>query len=100
MLTLLAILATLVQPRESPTPPANADVVIAAAGDIACDPAGAIDRTLGAVLGWCKMGDTEGLIEERHVDAVLALGDEQYQNATTDGFAHGYGLSWGKVKAI
>ena len=99
-LTLLAVFAMLVQPRESPTPPSTADMVIAAAGDIACDPAGTIDRTLGTVLGWCRMGDTEKLIEERRVDAVLALGDEQYQSATTDGFAHGYDLTWGKVKAI
>src|ERR1700680_3370021 len=100
MLALLAVLALLVQPREPPAPGSNADVVIAAAGDIACDPAGAIDRTLGAILGWCRMADTERLIEDRHADAVLALGDEQYQNATTDGFAHGYDLTWGKLKAI
>jgi predicted phosphodiesterase len=100
MLTLFAVLTLLVQPRESTAQPQKAEVVIAAAGDIACDPAGTIDRTLGAVLGWCRMADTERLIQERHVDAVLALGDEQYQSATTDGFAHGYDLTWGKSKAI
>ena len=100
MVALIIAALLLAQPPPSPSPSKQADVVIAAAGDIACDPFGSIDRTLGNVLGWCKMADTARLIEERHVDAVLALGDEQYQNATTNGFALGYSLSWGKLKAI
>lgn len=100
MLAFIIAVALLAQPLQSPAPAAQPDVEIAAAGDIACDPYGAIDRTLKTLLGWCKMADTARLIESRHVDAVLALGDEQYQNATTDGFARAYGLSWGKVKSI
>jgi hypothetical protein len=100
--TVLAILAAatlLVQPRTmSAAHPTT--VVIAAAGDIACDPFGSLDKALTKILGWCRTADTERLIESRHVDAVLALGDEQYQTASTDGFARGYGLSWGKLKAI
>ena len=100
MIALLVAVALLVQPRESPVPSTQSDFVIAAAGDIACDPFGTLDRTMASLLGWCRMADTERLIEDRHVDAVLALGDEQYQSATTDGFARGYGLSWGKLKSI
>ena len=99
MVALLAA-ALLAQTRPPPGPAPKSDVVIAAAGDIACDPSGLIDRNIGPLLGWCRMGDTARLIETHTVDAVLALGDEQYQNATTDSFAHGYALSWGKLEAI
>jgi len=100
MVAMLLAAALLVQPAQSPAPAVQRDVVIAAAGDIACDPFGSLDRTLTKLLGWCRMADTAQLIKDRNVDAVLALGDEQYQSATTDGFARGYGLSWGKLKAI
>jgi hypothetical protein len=100
MLALIFALALLAQPLQSPAPAAQPNIEIAAAGDIACDPYGTIDRTLKTLLGWCRMADTARLIEGRHVDAVLALGDEQYQSATTDGFARSYDLSWGKLKSI
>lgn len=86
----------------APTTPATktADPVIAAAGDIACDPFGMIDRTMTGFLGWCRMAQTARLIESHHVSAVLALGDEQYQSATPDDFAYGYALTWGAFASI
>jgi hypothetical protein len=100
MIAVFIAVALLAQPGSSPTPAAQRDVVIAAAGDIACDPFGTVDRTLTKLLGWCRMGETARLIEARHVDAVLALGDEQYQSARTDDFARGYDLTWGALKSI
>jgi calcineurin-like phosphoesterase family protein len=85
-----------------PNPPASraGDPVIAAAGDIACDPFGMIDKTMTGLLGWCRMAQTARLIKMDHVAAVLALGDEQYQSATPDDFAYGYALTWGAFESI
>ena len=103
MFALILGLALLVRAQTLPAnAPSNAssDPVIAAAGDIACDPFGSLDRMLTNVLNWCRSADTARLIEAHHVSAVLALGDEQYQNATTDGFGHAYAQTWGAFKAI
>jgi hypothetical protein len=85
-----------------PNPPASrsADPVIAAAGDIACDPFGMIDKTMTGLLGWCRMAETARMIKMDHVAAVLALGDEQYQSANPDDFAYGYALTWGAFEDI
>jgi len=100
MIAVFIVAMLILQSVASPAPGAQRDVVIAAAGDIACDPFGMLDRTLTKLLGWCRMGETARLIEVRHVDAVLALGDEQYQSARTDDFARGYDLTWGALKSI
>jgi hypothetical protein len=101
----ISILMSLLGPSHATTPPKApasraADPVIAAAGDIACDPFGMIDKTMTGLLGWCRMGETARLIKMEHVAAVLALGDEQYQSATPDDFAYGYALTWGTLEAI
>jgi hypothetical protein len=83
-----------------PTASHGGDPVIAAAGDIACDPFGMIDNAMTGLLGWCRMAETARLIKSEHVAAVLALGDEQYQSATPDDFAYGYALTWGKFASI
>jgi hypothetical protein len=88
---------------------AAADPVIAAAGDIACDPndpgynfgEGTIDR--------CRQHATSDLLVGAGLAAVLPLGDIQYSSATlpkTSGSAWLAGIqtvydpTWGRVKAI
>jgi hypothetical protein len=79
---------------------AAADPVIMAAGDIACDPAdpgynggaGSADR--------CHQQATSDLLLGVPLDAVLPLGDIQYDSASTARIAAVYAPTWGRVKAI
>jgi hypothetical protein len=72
---------------------APSDPVIAAAGDIACSPddpsfnggSGSGDR--------CRMAATAGLLSG--ADAVLPLGDEQYETGALSDFQASYGPTWG-----
>ena len=75
---------------------AAGDPVIAAAGDIACDPAdgdfnGGIGRN-----GDCEQAATAALISQINPDAVLPLGDNQYYCAGYSAFLQSYNLSWGQ----
>jgi hypothetical protein len=75
-----------------------ADVVVYAAGDIACDP---LDPGYNAGYGTataCRQGATADLIDDGGANAVLALGDLQYEAATLSNFQQSYGPSWGRMK--
>ncbi len=75
------------------------DPVVAAAGDIACAPDdGLFNRGLG-MSGACQQGATAKLLDQIKPDAVLALGDLQYDNGTPEAFAGSYDTTWGKWKA-
>jgi acid phosphatase type 7 len=95
--TCVALLGILV-----PTVPAAraADPVIAAAGDIACDPndpyyiAGFGDAT------HCRQRYTSNLLVNAGLAVVLPLGDLQYDSATLADFQSVYHPTWGRVKAI
>ena len=79
---------------------AAADPVIMAAGDIACDPtdpgynggAGSADR--------CHQQATSDLLLSTPLDAVLPLGDIQYDSASTARINAVYAPTWGRVKSI
>jgi peptidoglycan/xylan/chitin deacetylase (PgdA/CDA1 family) len=76
----------------------NADPVVGAAGDIACDPtAPAFDYGLGTATD-CRASHTVGLL--KGVDAVLTLGDNQYDCGGTAAFAQSYDPTWGVKKSI
>jgi 3',5'-cyclic AMP phosphodiesterase CpdA len=68
------------------------DITLAVAGDIACAPG----ETASAET--CQMMATSELIVKAKVDAVLALGDEQYPGGSLEHFKASYDLSWGKFK--
>jgi hypothetical protein len=75
-----------------------ADSVVYAAGDIACDP---LDPSFMAGSGTataCREQATADLMVGSF-DAVLALGDLQYNAATLSNFQRSYDRSWGRVKA-
>lgn len=79
------------------------DPVIAAAGDIACDPA---DPKFGGGVGSgkrCRAMATSDLlldmIDDR-LDRVLAIGDTQYECGALSAFHASYSESWGRVKSI
>src|SRR3954447_16686344 len=90
-------------PLPNPIGPSRAvaqanDPVIAAAGDIACDPA---DRSFNGGAGTateCRQAATSDLLVGAGLTAVLPLGDEQYQSGVLSAFEQSYAPSWGRVK--
>ena len=78
------------------------DPVVAAAGDIACDPAD--PNFNGSNPSYCQMGATASAISSVAPNYLLPLGDDQYSDSATQGqpptgsmYTNGYGASWGKL---
>ena len=69
-------------------------VEVVAVGDIACPPG------LGTTQTQCRQGDTARLTERLDPDAVLALGDTQYEAGSLHAYRHSYAKSWGALKPI
>jgi hypothetical protein len=79
---------------------AFAGPVLAAAGDIACDPA---DKNFNGGKGTalnCHEAATARLVQGMRPRLVLPLGDLQYDCGTPAAFASSYGPTWGRFKAI
>jgi acid phosphatase type 7 len=93
---LLVVLAawTAVAPQPSPAAGASAsDPVIAAAGDIVC-----ASNTPTAMT--CRHRFTADILKAGGFDAVLTLGDNQYETGSLTNFRRYYNPTWGAVKAI
>jgi hypothetical protein len=86
-------------PPKPPPPPPPTDPVVAAAGDIACDPASDNFNGGAGTATACKQGATAQLIESLGVTGVLALGDTQYYCGGYSAFLQSYDRSWGAFKA-
>jgi hypothetical protein len=69
-------------------------VRIAAAGDIACQPGQAVTGSQ------CRMEATSDLLFRRGLVAVVALGDNQYEDGALWRFWRSYAPTWGRVKKI
>jgi len=85
-------------PVNGPVSPATGDPVIAAAGDIACDPADPNFAGGTGTAAACHMRATADLLTAINPTAVLGLGDNQYGNAERAAFEASYGPSWGRLK--
>jgi len=73
---------------------------IAAAGDIACDPASSsFNGGQGSGLN-CRQLATSDLLVGAGYAAVLALGDIQYEDGARSKFDLSYDPSWGRVESI
>ena len=103
---LLGVAAALATPPPSastsrpPSPTHVSGIRIAAAGDIACDPA---DGTFhdGRGRGFaCRQRATSDVLVGAGYVAVLALGDIQYEDGARADFDLSYDPAWGRVKAI
>lgn len=68
---------------------AGPDVLVAAAGDIACSPGDAVTTDA------CQQDATAALVRRHDPDAVLALGDLQYEKGSLADFRASYDRSWG-----
>jgi hypothetical protein len=74
-------------------------VVVATAGDIACDPKSRnYNRRFGTTKK-CHMKATSDLLLSIHPTAVLTLGDNQYQRGELRAFLESYDSTWGRLKA-
>jgi hypothetical protein len=72
----------------------NSDPTIVAGGDIAC-PAGKVVTATS-----CQQQATSDLALSLHPDAVLPLGDDQYELGTLSDFQSVYDPSWGRMNSI
>src|SRR3954451_1480033 len=71
--------------------------VIAAAGDIACDPA---NPSFNNGSSSCRAMYTSNLLVNAGLAAVLPLGDNQYYCCGYNAYTGSYSQSWGRVKSI
>src|SRR5207244_4744633 len=77
-----------------------ADPVIAAAGDIACDPTdGSYNGGLGTATQ-CRQQYTSDVLVGAGLAAALPLGDNQYENATLVQYQTVFDPTWGRVSSI
>jgi peptidoglycan/xylan/chitin deacetylase (PgdA/CDA1 family) len=76
----------------------NPDPVIAAAGDIACDPTQAAFHGGTGTDTDCRELGTSNLLVG--ADAVLPLGDDQYGCGGYQAFLQSYDPTWGRFKSI
>jgi hypothetical protein len=76
------------------------DPVIAAAGDIACDPTSSSFHGGSGSSSACRQRYTSDLLVNGGFAAVIALGDNQYYCGGYSAFQQAYDLSWGRVKSI
>lgn len=79
---------------------AAGDPVIAAAGDIACDPASPSFNDGEGNQLTCRQQYTSDLLIDAGLTAVLPLGDVQYHCGGYQAFLQSYDRSWGRVKDI
>jgi len=79
---------------------ATTDPVIAAAGDIACDPTSSSYNGGNGTSGSCHAMNTSNMLVNGGFSAILPLGDNQYYCGGYQAFVQSYDASWGRVKGI
>ena len=82
-----------------PAPARAADPVIAAAGNIACDPASPYFAAGAGTATRCRQAETAGLLPAG-LAAVLTLGDAQNCCGALSAYTAAYEPTWGQSKAI
>ena len=80
------------------TPAAGNDPLLMAAGDIACDPADPEFHGGNGTSTHCREKYTAPLLAD--ADAVLAVGDTQYECGGSTAYAQSYDPTWGQFKSI
>ena len=80
--------------------PAGLDPIVAAAGDIACDPTSPYFNGGVGVPGLCRQRLTSDLLLRMDLSSVLVLGDLQYENGKLEAFRASFDPSWGRAKHL
>jgi hypothetical protein len=94
----VALLAVMLWPMSSRLI-APSVVTVAAAGDMACDPADPDLKPPGEPPGdRCRHQSVSDLAVAMNPDYLLALGDVQYEVPTGESFRTVYGPSWGRLR--
>jgi hypothetical protein len=75
-------------------------ITVMAAGDTACDPTNPDFNGGDGDNNFCQEKATSDLVVNAHPDAVLALGDNQYENAALSAFLQSYDPTWGRFAKI
>jgi acid phosphatase type 7 len=94
-----------VTPSPPPPPPPNPpptgpDPVIAAAGDIACDPGDPGYNGGNGTADRCQQRATSNLIVNTGLTGIVTLGDEQYDEASLSKFQQVYASTWGRANSL
>jgi hypothetical protein len=76
------------------------DPIIAAAGDIACDPSDGNFNGGNGTSGSCRQKAVSDLFVGRNFSAVLTLGDTQYEDGSLTKYQQSFDPSWGRAKNI
>ena len=76
------------------------DPVVAAAGDIACDPASPFFNDGEGERIRCGQRVTSDLLFKIDLSAILALGDLQYQDGQLAKFTQSFDTTWGRLKPL
>jgi len=100
VLTLLWSLAFISGLGSPSSASAASDPVIAAAGDIACDPGSSSYNGGQGTSTQCHQKNTSDLLVNGGLAAVLDLGDNQYYCGSLTAFNQSYDPTWGRVKDI
>lgn len=103
MLAFIALVSaalTLAPHAGLPAVAATADPVLIAAGDIACDPGNPSFHNGNGTATACRQGATADLIESFSPDAVMPLGDTQYDHGQAKAYRTSYDPSWGRFLAM
>ncbi|MCC6750045.1 MAG: DNRLRE domain-containing protein [Deltaproteobacteria bacterium] len=81
-------------------PPSSSDPIVAAAGDIACDPSdGNFNGGRGTTNNCRQMATSDLMLAIPNLAKVLVLGDIQYEDGTLAKYMASYDPSWGRLKA-
>lgn len=80
--------------------PESVSPVVAAAGDIACDPAHRAFAGGAGLRGDCRQLLTSNLLLRMDLASVLAVGDTQYETGQLEAFQRSFDLSWGRLKTL
>jgi Tol biopolymer transport system component len=88
------------EPRSPQWQPTGLDPVVAAAGDVACDPASPHFANGEGDEAACRQRKTSDLLLRMDLSAVLALGDLQYEDGQLWKFQQSFDPTWGRLKPL
>ena len=74
--------------------------MIAAAGDIACDPESPYFNDGNGIPGSCRQRHTSDLLLRSDLSSILVLGDIQYEDGELWKFQSSFHRSWGRIKHL
>lgn len=95
---LLALLASCGRPggvTNPGLPGPGSDVTVAVAGDVACDP-----TVTTYPSDQCHSSQTASIVQAMDPQAVLMLGDGQYEDGTLSKYQQAYDATWGQFKGM